>query len=97
MILSHILNVNLVKRLIFKKCLSIALTFTQQGEVPRKAVGRVPYVVGTQFYQLWGNSSFKELNFDLQFLYFFLYSLFCLFFFFLEVVGGGLNPGLHTC
>lgn len=46
MILSHILNVNLVKRLIFKKCLSIALTFTQQGEVPRKAVSRIPYVVG---------------------------------------------------
>lgn len=46
MILSHILNVNLVKRLIRKKCLSIALTFAQHGEVPRKAVGRVPYVVG---------------------------------------------------
>lgn len=89
MILSHILNVNLVKRLIFKKCLSIALTLTRQGEVPRKAVGRVPYVVGTQFYQLWGNSSFRELNFDLQF----LYSLF----FFFEVVDGGFNPGLHTC
>lgn len=63
MTLSHILNVNLVKRLIFKKCLSIALTFAQQGEVPSKAVGRVPYAVGYTVLPAVGKQhSLKSLN-----------------------------------